>query len=80
MKGAPSGQEFYFCDGVVVNTVAKLTKHIKELSPEGYSYHVNQDKNDFYNWVYNCISKKNGELIKGNISQKDLLEKLKGKR
>lgn len=78
MKAAPKGQEFFFSDGTTVNTVGKLVKHIKGMAPEQYSCHVNDSKNDFYNWVYNCIDHKVAESIQGNVPQREIIEKLTG--
>lgn len=76
MKTSPIGQEFYFCTGVVVNNVQDLIDHIKGLSEPEYGHHVNQDKNDFYNWIYYCIDKKTGNKIKGNLDRNTLVNKL----
>ncbi|MBN1503156.1 hypothetical protein JW930_06430 [Candidatus Woesearchaeota archaeon] len=78
MKAAPKGQEFVFSDGTVVPTIGRLVKHIKDISPEQYAAHVNEQKNDIYNWVYYCINKDLAEKIKGNIAQREMVEKLTG--
>lgn len=78
MKIAPQGQEFVFCDGHVADSLGKLVEHIKEISPEEFSFHVNPEKNDFYSWVHDCLSREIAEDIKGNKSQKEMIEKLTG--
>ena len=78
MKTAPKGQEFYFSDGTVVNSIGNLVKHIKEISPEQYGNHVNDSKNDFYNWIHDCINPGVAATIQGNVPQREIIEKLTG--
>ena len=78
MNKCPPGQEFYLCNGAVADSVEALAEHVKELSSEQFSQHVNKEKNDFYNWVYGCIDKKLGKTIKNVKSQRAMVEKLAG--
>lgn len=43
---------FYANDGKVFANLEDLFKGITEMSEETFLYHVNKEKNDFYNWVY----------------------------
>ena len=78
MKTAPKGKEFVFSDGTVAKSVGKLVAKIKSLSPESFANHVNDAKNDFYSWINDCISKDVAKDIKGNKTQKEIIEKLTG--
>jgi hypothetical protein len=42
---------FYLCDGTVVKNVLELSKCIEKMRDEVFSYHVNDVKNDFSNWI-----------------------------
>lgn len=42
---------FYVCDGTVIKTLNELPDALRNMSPEAFTYHVNEQKNDFYNWV-----------------------------
>ena len=78
MKSAPSGQEFVFCDGTTVENIGKLVEHIKKLSPEQFSQHLNAEKNDFYNWIRDCIDSEVAEDLRWVKTQRDMVEKLTG--
>ena len=78
MLAAPKGREFYFCDGKVASSVEELVWHIRDLSPEQYKAHVSQEKNDFYNWINDCINKDVAGQVKGFIAQRKMIEILTG--
>ena len=44
-------QYFYANDGQVFTSLEDLFTGITEMSEETFLYHVNKEKNDFYNWV-----------------------------
>jgi ribosomal silencing factor RsfS len=76
-KKCTSGEEFVFCNGKSAQTVPQLKKEIKNLSQEEFSFHVNQDKNDFYTWIHNCIDTKTAEKIQNMRDKKAILTALK---
>jgi len=74
---APQGQEFFFCNGKVAATVEELKAEIPNLTKEEFGHHVNKEKNDFYNWIYNCIDQKIAVKVKNVKTQKTFVSKLK---
>ena len=78
MKTAPAGQEFHFCDGVAAESVETLVEHIKVLSPEQFKNHVNKERNDFFNWINDCVDPAVAKEIKSLKSQRSVIEKLTG--
>lgn len=78
MKTAPEGQEFIFCNGYSASTVKELIGQIRELSPEEFARHVNGAKNDFYDWMKNCVNETVAEDIKPVLSQKEMVGTLTG--
>lgn len=75
---APKGNEFHFVDGKSASSVSDLVSHIKELSPEQFSAHLNEGKNDFYNWMKDCIDAEVAEDIHKAKSQREVIERLTG--
>jgi hypothetical protein len=47
----PSEKYFYVSDGTVIKTLQELPDALRSMSPETFVGHVNDEKNDFYNWV-----------------------------
>lgn len=59
---------FYSRDGKIFTTIEDLYKGIVDMSEETFSYHVNKEKNDFYNWINFVFC--NNELAKAIIKVK----------
>ncbi len=47
----PQGKEFITKDGKRISSYHELKKHAKSMSQETFSHHVNDQKNDFHDWV-----------------------------
>lgn len=77
IKKVRDGEEFVFCNGKTANTIISLKREIRKLSDEEFSFHVNDSKNDFYNWLRDCISPTSAELIKEKRTKNDFVEVLK---
>lgn len=71
------GEEFVFCNGKIAQNVAQCKKEIQNLSQDEFSFHVNDEKNDFYNWIKDCIDPKLAEDIKDIKDQTELVKLLK---
>ena len=76
-KKVREGEEFYFCNGESAKTVAECRKHVEKLSPEEFAFHVNDTKNDVYNWIRDCINPAYAESIKDLQDQAALVQALK---
>ncbi|MFP4111674.1 MAG: hypothetical protein ACLFPQ_06680 [Candidatus Woesearchaeota archaeon] len=78
MKQAPKGKEFQFCNGDSAKSFGQFVNLVKKLSPDEFSHHVNADRNDFHNWLGECISADVAESIREASSHRDVVEKLSG--
>ena len=47
----PVEKYFYVSDGTVIKNLKELPDALRNMSPEAFNSHVNEEKNDFYNWV-----------------------------
>ena len=47
------GEEFYFklVDGKMLKSVPELLEALKNMDDWVYQHHVNQERNDFVNWI-----------------------------
>jgi len=67
-------QYFYACNGCVIKNIKELAKEIRNMDENVFRHHVNQEKNDFANWVKEVIgNKKIAEEI-GKITDKEKTE------
>jgi hypothetical protein len=51
VQDVPEHQHFYFVNGERVKNVKELAEIMDRLEQEVFDYHVNAEKNDFYNWI-----------------------------
>lgn len=57
---------FWVCDGSILKNLDELLKFLKATNNDVYAYHVNQEKNDFSNWMKDVI----GDIkLAGDISK-----------
>ncbi len=49
------GKEFYLKNGRIIRSLEELAREIKELDMETFLEHVNEERNDFENWVRDVI-------------------------
>lgn len=42
---------FYVANGAVLKDLNETLSELKSMSPETFMHHVNQEKNDFANWI-----------------------------
>ncbi|MFW6230568.1 MAG: hypothetical protein ACOC32_00935 [Nanoarchaeota archaeon] len=76
-KKARTGEEFIFCNGHSAQSIPGLKKEIKKLTAEEFSFHVNNEKNDFYNWIKDCIKPDVAEQIRDLKDCEKILAALK---
>jgi ABC-type amino acid transport substrate-binding protein len=44
-------RQFYLCNGATLKDMHELPQHFDSMSDSDFSHHVNEDKNDFSNWL-----------------------------
>ena len=57
-KKAPQGQEFWTSKGDKITSQKELITHLKKMDEETFKNHVNQEKNDFANWIEHVFHNK----------------------
>lgn len=63
-KKVNPGEHFYFHNGATAETKAQLVAQLKVMSEEEFSSYVNEKKNDFYNWLKDCLDTELANRIK----------------
>jgi hypothetical protein len=51
VQDVPHEQHFFFVNGHRVKNVKELAEVMDRIEQEVFEYHVNEEKNDFFNWV-----------------------------
>jgi hypothetical protein len=51
----PEENVFWCCDGCIFRDMRELAEGLDAMSDQTYSYHRNEEKKDFTNWVMNVI-------------------------
>ena len=71
-------KKFYCTNGSVINNLNELVNELKIIDDESFSNHVNSNKNDFSNWIYDCLGDvKLVDNIRGITDAKSMSKKIK---
>jgi len=54
----PVDNVFYLNDGRILKSLCELRDALKAMDAGTFSHHVNQERNDFANWVRDIMKKK----------------------
>ncbi|MEM4268049.1 MAG: DUF5752 family protein [Candidatus Woesearchaeota archaeon] len=49
---------FWLCDRRTLKNLEQLSDALADMNDDVFRYHVNSEKNDFANWIYNIIGDK----------------------
>jgi hypothetical protein len=55
---APKGKYFWVVDGTVIRSVKELANAVDAMDLNIFHHHVNNDRNDFAQWVYDVFALK----------------------
>ncbi|MBN1157326.1 hypothetical protein JXA85_06905 [Candidatus Woesearchaeota archaeon] len=56
LQDVPAENVFWVQDGRVLKNLEELHMALSEMSDETFQHHVNEEKNDFHNWVRDVIN------------------------
>ena len=76
-KKSKPDEAFYFHNGTYVQTKAQLVTQLKKLTPEEFATYVNDQKNDVYFWLRDCLDSDLAKKIEKVRDQKKMIELLK---
>ena len=58
LADVPDDKRFLMCDGSVLSNLVQLRDSLKKMNDGIFSYHVNNERNDFKNWIREVIGDK----------------------
>ena len=76
-KKVRPGEQFHFHNGATAETKAQLVAQLKKMTPEEFKVYVNDQKNDFYNWMNSCLDSELAKKIKTVKDKARMVEILK---
>src|SRR3989338_10517519 len=75
LENVPPDNNFFVCNGHVLRNIRELCEELRAIDEGSYPYHVNQEKNDFSNWVNDILKdKKLADDLRMSIKKEDALE------
>ena len=76
-KKVNAGEAFYFHNGTYVETKAQLVAQLRKLTSQEFATYVNDQKNDVYNWLQNCLDSELAKKVDNVRDQKKMIALLK---
>lgn len=76
LEALSSKFHFILKDGRLIRTLPELASILGDMTDDVFSHHVNNEKNDFYEWIKHSIDKDIAESIKGEKSKDGLRKKV----
>ncbi len=55
LEDVPEDKVFWCCNDRILRNLKDLASALKKMNQEVYSYHANDEKNDFSNWVHDVV-------------------------
>ena len=75
-KKCKPGDEFVFANGARASTLTEFKKELRKLSEAEFAHHVSEYKNDFANWLRDCINPELAQKIEGVKDKDSVLKSL----
>ena len=73
-----SNLAFWFCNGTIAKNVYEFVSTIENCDKGVFEYHVNSEKNDFYNWILNVLGDDVlAKRVKKELDQKKFAKKIR---
>ena len=73
-----SDQAFWFSNGTIAKNIYEFVSTIESCDKGVFDYHVNSEKNDFYNWILNVLGDDIlAKRVKKELDQKKFVKKLR---
>jgi len=55
LTDVPEDRSFWCCDGRIFRNIRDLSDGLANMSDETFAYHLNDEKNDFSNWLNDVV-------------------------
>jgi hypothetical protein len=55
IQDVPQDKVFWLHGGKAIKNILELAKELRQMSNETFAHYVNEQKNDFANWIQHCI-------------------------
>ncbi len=69
---------FWFCNGTTAKNIYELVSTIESCDKGVFDYHVNGEKNDFYNWILKVLEDEVlAKRVKKELDQKKFAKKIR---
>jgi hypothetical protein len=69
---------FWVCNGTVLRNIYELASNLEKMPEDAFSYHVNNEKNDFANWIRDILGDKElADMLSKTRDQKKYLETIR---
>ena len=61
---------FKLCNGGIIKSIDELRSILKKIDDSTFSFHVNRERNDFFNWIKDVFQDKTLAIMIKNITDR----------
>lgn len=80
LSNVENNERFFCVNGEIFSSLDELQKSLKTMDENSFFYHVNNDRNDFANWIENIFGDKVfAEKLNLIKDKKEFLKKIKAR-
>ena len=70
MVHIPQENYFKLCNGKSIKSIDELKSALKKIDDSTFQHHVNEERNDFYNWIKDVFQDKTLAIMIKNITDR----------
>ena len=80
LQDTSSDKVFWLHGGKTIKNVLELAKELKQMNNETFAHYVNNEKNDFANWIQHCIKDEQLATLLKTTKSKERMEAIVERR
>jgi hypothetical protein len=71
MQDVPSDKVFWLHGGKTIKNILELARELRQMKNETFAHYVNEQKNDFANWIQHCVKDEQLAMLARSTKNKE---------
>jgi hypothetical protein len=68
-------EKYFYVNDTVIKNLGELPDALRNMHPDTFTFHVNDEKNDFYNWITGVFEHTSLARKVKNVKRKETMAK-----